>query len=61
MGVASKLNAVHVEGFPLLPVGTAEQAIESGNGEIAVALQKYLDAHFFRGFPWGHHSSSTAI
>ena len=45
MGMAGVVDAVHVEGFALLPVGAAEQAVEAGDGEVAIALEEYLEPH----------------
>ena len=45
MGMAGVVDAIHVEGFALLPVGAAEQPIEAGDGEVAIALQEHLEPH----------------
>ena len=37
MGVAFEGDAIHVEGFPLLPVGTTEEAVEAGDAGGAFA------------------------
>ena len=48
MGMARVADAIHVEGFPLLPVSAAKQPIEAGDGEVAIALQKHLQAHLLQ-------------
>ena len=45
MGMAGVVDAVHVEGFALLPVGAAVEAIEAGDGEVAIALEEHLEPH----------------
>ena len=48
MGVAGVVDAIHVEGFALLPVGAAVEAIEAGDGEVTIALQEHLEPHLLR-------------
>ena len=45
MGMAGVVDAVHVEGFALLPVGAAVEAIEAGDREVAIALEEHLEPH----------------
>ena len=44
--MAVELNAVHVERFPLLPVGTAKQSVDRGKNWCSFTAEEDLQPHF---------------